>query len=164
MTPARKRRLYWVVGILAGVGIASALALSAFQKNVMFFFDPSQVAAGEVKAGERFRLGGMVSKGSFQRTRPGSLEIRFVVTDFKHELPVKYTGVLPDLFREGQGVVAHGRLGDDGVFVADEVLAKHDEKYMPPEVERSLKKNNSAYTPDGESNSLEASVEKPAGT
>ena len=146
MTPARKRRLYWVLGILAGVGIAGALALSAFQKNVMFFFDPSQVAAGEVKQGERFRLGGMVSKGSFHR-QPGSLEVSFVVTDFKNELPVKYTGVLPDLFREGQGVVAHGRMGGDGVFVADEVLAKHDEKYMPPEVARSLKKNGEAYVP-----------------
>ncbi len=145
MTPARKRRLYWVLGILAGVGIAGALALSAFQKNVMFFFDPSQVAAGEVKPGERFRLGGMVAQGSFHR-QPGSLDVNFIVTDFKTELPVKYTGVLPDLFREGQGVVAHGRL-TDGVFIADEVLAKHDEKYMPPEVARSLKKNGETYVP-----------------
>jgi cytochrome c-type biogenesis protein CcmE len=147
MTPARKRRLYWVLGILAGVGIATWLALSAFQQNVMFFFDPSQVAAGEVKEGQRFRLGGMVSKGSFHR-EPGSLEVRFTVTDLKHDLPVKYEGVLPDLFREGQGVVAHGKLAD-GVFVADEVLAKHDEKYMPPEVARSLKKNGEAYVPEG---------------
>jgi cytochrome c-type biogenesis protein CcmE len=143
MTPARKRRLYWVLGILAGVGLAGALALSAFKKNVMFFFDPTQVAAGEVKQGERFRLGGMVSKGTFHR-QPGSLEVTFIVTDFKNDLPVKYTGVLPDLFREGQGVVAHGKLGTDGVFVADEVLAKHDEKYMPPEVAKSLKKNGGA--------------------
>ena len=136
MTP-RKRRLILVLGILAGVGIAGALALNAFKENVMFFFDPSQIAAGQVPAGKRFRLGGMVAKDSVRRT-PGSLEVRFVVTDFKHELPVSYTGVLPDLFREGQGVVAHGRLRD-GVFVADEVLAKHDENYMPPEVARSLK-------------------------
>jgi cytochrome c-type biogenesis protein CcmE len=142
MTPARKRRLYWVLGILAGVGIAAALALSAFQKNVMFFFDPTQVAAGEVQQGQRFRLGGMVTKGSFHR-EPGSLEVSFIVTDFKHDLPVKYNGVLPDLFREGQGVVAHGKLGPDGVFVADEVLAKHDEKYMPPEVAKSLKHGES---------------------
>jgi cytochrome c-type biogenesis protein CcmE len=174
MTPARKRRLYWVLGILAGVGIAGALALSAFQKNVMFFFDPTQVAAGQVKQGERFRLGGMVSKGSFHR-QPGSLEVNFIVTDFKTELPVKYTGVLPDLFREGQGVVAHGRLGADGVFMADEVLAKHDEKYMPPEVTKSLKNKGEAYVPkDGESraapygsgpegSSPEASAPKPAG-
>jgi cytochrome c-type biogenesis protein CcmE len=161
MTPARKRRLYWVVGILAGVGIAGALALSAFQKNVMFFFDPTQVAAGEVKQGERFRLGGMVTKGSFQR-QPGSLDVTFVVTDFKHELPVKYTGVLPDLFREGQGVVAHGKLGSDGVFVADEVLAKHDEKYMPPEVAKSLKKNDAAYAPGGQGETGKAASEVPA--
>jgi len=138
MTPTRRRRLILVLGILAGVGIAGALALTAFQKNVMFFFDPSAVAAGEVKEGQRFRLGGMVSKGSVQRV-PGTLEVRFTVTDFKHQLPVTYTGILPDLFREGQGVVAHGRLNADGVFVADEVLAKHDENYMPPEVARSLK-------------------------
>jgi cytochrome c-type biogenesis protein CcmE len=92
-----------------------------------------------VPAGERFRLGGMVTKGSVQRA-PGSLEVRFVVTDLKNEIPVSYTGVLPDLFREGQGVVAHGRMAGS-TFVADEVLAKHDEKYMPPEVARSLKKH-----------------------
>jgi cytochrome c-type biogenesis protein CcmE len=170
MTPARKRRLYWVLGILAGVGIAGALALSAFQKNVMFFFDPSQVAAGEVKEGQRFRLGGMVAKDRFKR-QTGTLEVHFVVTDFKHQLPVKYTGVLPDLFREGQGVVAHGKLGSDGVFVADEVLAKHDEKYMPPEVARSLKKNGgdgaeAAYAPgDGSAAPPQTPppVEKPEG-
>jgi cytochrome c-type biogenesis protein CcmE len=97
------------------------------------------VAEGQAPRDERFRLGGMVEKGSVHRA-PGSLEVSFVVTDFKHELPVHYSGVLPDLFREGQGVVAHGRLGANGVFVADEVLAKHDEKYMPPEVARALKK------------------------
>jgi cytochrome c-type biogenesis protein CcmE len=146
MTPARKRRLILVLGILAGVSIAGALALTAFKKNVMFFYDPSQVAAGQVKVGQRFRLGGMVEKGSVQRT-PGTLEVRFMVTDFQHHLPVRYDKVLPDLFREGQGVVAHGRIGTDGVFVADEVLAKHDEKYMPPEVARSLKDKGQAYVP-----------------
>lgn len=140
MTP-RRRRLFLVLGIVAGVGIAGALALTAFRQNVMFFFDPSQVAAGAVQPNERFRLGGMVTKGSVQR-QPGSLEVRFVVTDFKHEVPVSYTGVLPDLFREGQGVVAHGRLNGSGTFVADEVLAKHDEKYMPPVVQKSLKLGN----------------------
>jgi cytochrome c-type biogenesis protein CcmE len=123
------------------VSIAGALALSAFRQNVTFFFDPSQVAAGEVPSGERFRLGGMVTQGSLHRA-PGSLEVHFVVTDFNHEVPVSYTGVLPDLFREGAGVVAHGRLEGDGTFVADEVLAKHDEKYMPPEVARSLKRRH----------------------
>jgi len=139
MTP-RQRRMTLVFGILAGVGIAGALALSAFRDNVTFFFDPTQVAAGEVKSGERFRLGGMVTEGSVKRL-PGSLEVHFVVTDFKHEVPVSYTGVLPDLFREGTGVVAHGKMRN-GTFVADEVLAKHDEKYMPPEVARSLKRRH----------------------
>jgi len=137
MTP-RRRRLILVLGILAGVSLSGALALRAFRDNVMFFFDPSQVAAGAAPAGERFRLGGMVSKGSVQRA-PGSLEVRFIVTDFKRDVPVRYTGVLPDLFREGQGVIAHGRMDKNGVFVADEVLAKHDEKYMPPQVSKSLK-------------------------
>jgi cytochrome c-type biogenesis protein CcmE len=139
MTPARKRRLYLVLGIVAGASIAGALALTAFKKHVMFFFDPSQVVAGQVKVGERFRLGGMVANGSVHR-EPGSLKVSFVVTDFKHDVPVTYDKVLPDLFKENAGVVAHGRIDANGVFVADEVLAKHDEKYMPPEVARSLKK------------------------
>ena len=146
MTP-RQRRLTLVLGILAGVSIAGALALTAFRQNVTFFFDPTQVASGQVPSGERFRLGGMVTKGSVQRA-PGSMEVRFVVTDFKHDIPVSYTGVLPDLFREGQGVVAHGRMSGS-TFVADEVLAKHDEKYMPPEVARSLKKPAGPVTPGG---------------
>jgi cytochrome c-type biogenesis protein CcmE len=140
MTP-RRRRLGLVVGILLGVSIAGVLALSAFRKNVTFFFDPSQVAAGQVPVGERFRLGGMVTQGTVQRA-PGSLEVRFVVTDFAHDVPVSYSGVLPDLFREGAGVVAQGRLRSDGTFVADEVLAKHDEKYMPPAVAKSLKRRH----------------------
>jgi cytochrome c-type biogenesis protein CcmE len=140
MTP-RQRRLGLVVGILLGVSIAGVLALGAFRKNVTFFFDPSQVAAGQVPVGERFRLGGMVTQGTVQRA-PGSLEVRFVVTDFAHDVPVSYSGVLPDLFREGAGVVAQGRLRSDGTFVADEVLAKHDEKYMPPAVAKSLKRRH----------------------
>jgi cytochrome c-type biogenesis protein CcmE len=140
VTP-RRRRLVLVLGIVTGVAIAGALALSAFRQNVTFFFDPTEVAAGRVPAGERFRLGGMVKEGSLKRD-PGSLEVRFVVTDFNHEVPVSYDHVLPDLFREGAGVVAHGRLEPDGTFMADEVLAKHDEKYMPPEVARSLKRRH----------------------
>jgi cytochrome c-type biogenesis protein CcmE len=140
VTP-RQRRLGLVIGIVAGVSIAGALALSAFRKNVTFFFDPSQVVAGQVPAGARFRLGGMVTEGSVQRV-PGSLEVRFVVTDFAHDVPVTYSNVLPDLFREGAGVVAEGRLRSDGTFVADEVLAKHDEKYMPPAVAKSLKRRH----------------------
>jgi len=140
MTP-RRRRLGLVVGILLGVSIAGVLALSAFRKNVTFYFDPSQVAAGQVPVGEPFRLGGMVTEGTVQRA-PGSLEVRFVVTDFAHDVPVSYSGVLPDLFREGAGVVAQGRLRSDGTFLADEVLAKHDEKYMPPAVAKSLKRRH----------------------
>lgn len=140
MTP-RHRRMTLVTGIVAGVGIAAALALSAFRSNVTFYFDPTKVAAGQVKPGEHFRLGGMVTKGSVKR-EPGSLEVHFTVTDFEHNVPVVYTGVLPDLFREGTGVVAHGHLDGHGTFVADEVLAKHDEKYMPPEVAKSLKRRH----------------------
>jgi cytochrome c-type biogenesis protein CcmE len=136
VTP-RRRRLVLVLGIVAGVGLAGGLALRAFQQNVMFYFDPSRIAAGGVKPGQRFRLGGMVQTGSLKRT-PGSLEVNFVVTDFKHTIPVRYDNVLPDLFREGAGMVAHGRIDAHGTFVADEILAKHDEKYMPPEVARSL--------------------------
>src|ERR1700756_2979162 len=140
MSP-RRRRLILVLGIVVGVSIAGALALSAFRRNVTFFFEPTQVAAGQVPSGERFRLGGMVTQGSLHRA-PGSLEVQFVVTDFSHDVPVSYTGVLPDLFREGTGVVAHGKMRADGTFVADEVLAKHDEKYMPPEVAKSLKRRH----------------------
>ena len=139
MTP-RQRRLTLVLGILAGVGIAGALALVAFRQNVTFFFDPTAVASGQAPATERFRLGGMVVKGSVHRD-PGSLRVRFLVTDFKNDVPVTYEKVLPDLFREGTGVVARGRM-EQGTFVADEVLAKHDEKYMPPDVEKSLKRRH----------------------
>jgi cytochrome c-type biogenesis protein CcmE len=144
VTP-RQRRLTLVVLIVAGVALAGALALRAFRENVMFYFDPTKVAAGEVKPGQRFRLGGMVVKGSLHRT-PGTLDVTFEVTDFNHTLPVHYNSVLPDLFREGAGVVAHGRLDANGTFQADEVLAKHDEKYMPPEVARSLKQGQIAAT------------------
>jgi len=136
MTP-RRRRLYWVLGIVAGVGLAAALALRAFQQNVMEYYDPTHIAAGEIAQGKRFTLGGMVEKGTLKRT-PGSLDVSFVVTDFRHSISVRYDKVLPDLFREGAGMVAHGRLDASGTFIADEVLAKHDEKYMPPEVARSL--------------------------
>ena len=136
---ARHKRMWMVAGILAGVCLAAWLGTQAFRSNVMFFFDPSQISAGEAPADKRFRLGGMVAKGSVQKT-PGTLDIHFMVTDFKHTVPVSYSGILPDLFREGQGVVAHGRM-QNGTFVADEILAKHDEKYMPPEVAKSLKDN-----------------------
>jgi cytochrome c-type biogenesis protein CcmE len=127
-----------VLAIVAGVAAASALALQALRDNVSLFYDPSQVVAGEAPADRAFRVGGMVVEGSRQRA-PGSLEERFTLTDFQHSVQVSYTGVLPDLFREGQGVVARGRLQPDGLFVAEKVLAKHDENYMPPEVKDSLK-------------------------
>jgi cytochrome c-type biogenesis protein CcmE len=133
MTPQRRKRLYLVLGIVVGVGIAAGLALSAFRQNVTFYFIPTEVAQGAVHGDESFRLGGMVKDRSVQRS-PGSLEVSFLLTDFKHEVPITYSGVLPDLFREGQGVIVHGRLNGHGVFVADEVIAKHDEKYMPPKI------------------------------
>ena len=136
MTP-RQRRITLVVGSLGGVSLAGLLALSAFRENVMFFFDPSQVAAGEAPIEKRFRLGGMVRPGTVDR-EAGSLDMSFVVTDFKHDVRVVYTGVVPDLFRENQGVVAHGRLGSDGIFVADEILANLYVKYMPPEVAEAI--------------------------
>jgi len=147
MTPRRKR-LYVVMGILGGVAASVSLAVMASRQNIMFYYDPTQVATGHAPADKRFRIGGMVVKGSVQR-KPGDLKVRFVLTDFAHEVPVEYSGVLPDLFREGQGIIAHGTLRPDGAFVADEVLAKHDEKYMPPEVAASLK-NKTAGRPQSE--------------
>ena len=143
-----------VLGIVAGVSIAGALALRAFRQNVTFFFDPTQVAQGRCTP-VRLPARRHGDEGSLPRA-PGSLEVHFVVTDFSHDVPVSYTGVLPDLFREGAGVVAHGHLDPSGTFVADEVLAKHDEKYMPPEVARSLKRRH------GESRTQQAPAPAPA--
>jgi cytochrome c-type biogenesis protein CcmE len=142
MTPRRKR-LYVVLAILGGVAASVTLAVMASRENIMFYYDPSQIAAGQAPSTKRFRVGGMVVKGSVAR-KPGDLQVRFVLTDFAHQVPVEYTGVLPDLFREGQGIIAHGTMGAGGAFVADEVLAKHDEKYMPPEVAASLKQKAAA--------------------
>jgi cytochrome c-type biogenesis protein CcmE len=144
VTPRRKR-LFVVLAILGGVAASVSLAVVASRENIMFYYDPSQIAAGQAPALKRFRVGGMVVKGSVSR-KPGDLEVRFVLTDFAHEVPVEYSGVLPDLFREGQGIIAHGTMGPNGAFVADEVLAKHDEKYMPPEVAASLKQKAAAKT------------------
>jgi len=124
------------VGV-AALGIAAALVLSAFQKNLVFFFTPSQVAANEAPQGRTFRIGGMVVPGSLKRE---GVDVRFVVTDTAKNLPVVYKGALPDLFREGKGVVAQGQLGADGMFRASEVLAKHDENYMPPEAADAVKR------------------------
>ena len=133
----RHKRLIGVVGGLAALGIAMALVLMAFQENLVFFFTPSQVAANEAPQGRLFRIGGMVEKGSVRRE---GVEVRFVVTDTARSIPVVYRGALPDLFREGKGVVAQGRLGADGIFRASEVLAKHDENYMPPEAAHAVEK------------------------
>ena len=135
----RHRRLAAVVGGLVLLGVAAALVLNAFQSNLVFFFSPTQVAAKEAPLDKTFRLGGMVRDGSLKR-RPDGLTVEFVVTDTARDIPVTYTGILPDLFKEGKGVVTQGRLGPDGVFRATEVLAKHDENYMPPEAAEALKK------------------------
>src|SRR5689334_16148774 len=133
----RNKRLALIVGIVAAVGVAVALVLNAFQSNLVFFYSPSQVAAKEAPVGRTFRLGGMVTNGSLQRD---GLTVRFLVTDTVQTIPVRYQGILPDLFKEGKGVVAQGQVGADGVFVAREVLAKHDENYMPPEAAEAVKK------------------------
>lgn len=136
MTP-RRRRLVLVLGILAGVSVAGALALNAFRQNVTFYFIPSQVAQSKLRPGQQFRLGGLVEKGSVAR-QPGSMQVHFTVTDLKREIPVTYDGVLPDLFREGAGVIALGRMLPDGTFQAQEVLAKHDQYYKPPGIGQKL--------------------------
>lgn len=140
MNPQRKKRLFIILGLLAGVGVAVGLALSALQENITLFYTPTQIANGEAPLDTRIRAGGMVEKGSVQRSSD-SLDVRFVVTDFNKSVPITYRGILPDLFREGQGIVALGKLNGEGVVVADEVLAKHDEKYMPPEVTKALKES-----------------------
>ena len=135
---ARRRRLGLLLAGLACGGVALALVLQAFRSNIVFFFSPTQVAAQEAPAARSFRLGGLVQPGSLRREGDG-MTIRFVVTDTARDVPVVYRGLLPDLFREGKGVVARGRLRGDGVFVASEVLAKHDENYMPPEAAAALR-------------------------
>ncbi|MDT5062461.1 MAG: cytochrome c-type biosis protein CcmE [Acidobacteriota bacterium] len=136
----RHKRLALIGVGLAGLGIAAALVLNAFQNNLVFFFSPTQVAAKEAPVQKTFRIGGLVQQGSLKREDDG-LTVRFVVTDLANSMTVIYTGTLPDLFKEGKGVVAQGRLGPDGVFRADQVLAKHDENYMPPEAADAIKHN-----------------------
>lgn len=139
MTPKRKQRLILVCLMVVGVGAAAMIGLKAFNENISLFRSPSEVAAGDVTEGTRFRIGGMVVEDSVQR-RTDNLDIKFQLTDRVHTVPVSFNGILPDLFREGQGIVAMGQLDDKGVFVASEVLAKHDENYMPPEVAEALEK------------------------
>jgi cytochrome c-type biogenesis protein CcmE len=138
MKPRHKRFAFIGLGLLV-LGVATVLILNAFQSNLVFFFTPSQVAGGEVPQGRSFRIGGMVEDGSLVRENDG-LTVRFVVTDTAKRVPVTYKGILPDLFKEGKGAVAQGKLNADGTFVASEVLAKHDENYMPPEAAEALAK------------------------
>src|SRR5580765_3820091 len=147
----RHRRIAFIIVGLAGLGIATFLVASAFRNNLVFFFSPTQVAAKEAPVNRTFRIGGLVQEGSLKRDSDG-LTIRFVVTDTANTIPISYKGILPDLFKEGRGCVAQGRVGSDGVFYADQIMAKHDENYMPPEAARALdqardinKVKNSAY-------------------
>ena len=140
MKPRHKRFAAIGIGVVA-LGAATALVLKAFEENLVFFFTPTQVAAQEAPQGRTFRIGGMVEKGSVRRE---GVEVRFTVTDMAKSIPVAYRGALPDLFREGKGVVAQGQLGADGVFTAREVLAKHDENYMPPEAKEAVDKAHQA--------------------
>ena len=133
----RHKRIALIVGGLAILGLVVALVLNAFQSNLVFFFSPTQVVAGEAPKGKSFRVGGLVKAGTIMR-EPDGVTLRFVMTDIENDMIVAYKGILPDLFREGKGAVAQGKFGDDGVFVASEVLAKHDENYMPPEAAQAL--------------------------
>lgn len=144
MTP-RRRRLLLVACALAALTIAGALVVAAFRKNLVFFYTPSQIAAGAAPHGRGFRIGGLVEPGSLRRGGADGIEHEFVVTDERERVHVRYRGLLPDLFKEGRGVVAQGRLGAAGaLFIADEVLAKHDENYMPPEAAAALKQAQGA--------------------
>ncbi len=139
MTPKRKQRLILVLFVVFGAAIAVALTVYALSQNINLFFSPQQIANGEAPVGTRIRAGGMVVDGSVKRD-PNSLKIEFAITDYLQTVIVNYEGILPDLFREGQGIVAQGEMDQNGVFQAVEVLAKHDEKYMPPEVQDALDK------------------------
>ncbi|KEA64269.1 Cytochrome c-type biogenesis protein CcmE, heme chaperone [Marinobacterium lacunae] len=149
MNPKRKQRLLIVLFIVAGVGVAVGLTLFALNQNINLFYSPSQIAAGEAPTETRIRAGGMVVDGSVQRAND-SLEVGFDITDYEHTVHVRYTGILPDLFREGQGIVAQGELDKSGVLQAVEVLAKHDENYMPPEVAEALEKAGKMPKPTGQ--------------
>ena len=140
---SRHKRLALIGMGLAILGVAAALILNAFQSNLVFFYTPSQIVAKEAPQARSFRVGGLVEPGSLQRQADG-VTVRFVVTDTAHSIPVLYTGILPDLFKEGKGVVAQGQIGADGVFRAKEVLAKHDENYMPPEAADAVERGRKA--------------------
>lgn len=152
MITPRQRRIYVIVGGLATLSVATFLVLRAFNENLVFFYTPTQIVAQEAPLNKQFRIGGMVLEDSVIR-EPGGLKVNFVVTDTAHSVPVEYSGILPDLFKEGKGVVAQGKLGSQGKFIASQVLAKHDENYMPPEAQSALDaakaSSNAAKTMNG---------------
>lgn len=137
MNKVRKQRLAWVLLLVLGVALAAALGATAFRENLMYFHTPTDVVSGAAPYGANFRLGGVVQEGSVSR-ETGSLSVQFVLADCDHAVPVSFEGILPDLFREGQGIVTTGRIDENGAFIASQVLAKHDENYMPPELEQRL--------------------------
>ncbi|HEY3025805.1 MAG TPA: cytochrome c maturation protein CcmE [Pyrinomonadaceae bacterium] len=141
----RHKRIAFIVAGLAGLGVAAGLVLSAFQNNLVFFFSPTQVAAKQAPVGRTFRVGGLVEQGTLKRDNDG-LTARFTITDTAKTIPVVYKGILPDLFKEGRGCVAQGHVGSDGVFYADQVLAKHDENYMPPQAGQAIDEAKAAKT------------------
>ena len=143
MTPARKKRLFLIVLMVAGVAVGVGFALKSLDENIMFFFTPTEVMAGKAPKNRLFRMGGMVVDGSVSRPGDG-LTVKFDLTDNEQQVTVRYAGILPDLFREGQGIIANGRLDERGEFIAEEVLAKHDENYMPPELAGMHKQGDDA--------------------
>lgn len=140
MKAARKKRLLFIIFLITGVTVAAGFAMYAFNQNLMFYFSPTDVKQGKAPVNKIFRMGGMVVEGTFKK-EPESLKVHFDLTDYEKTVSVEYEGILPDLFREGQGIISRGKLNTEGVFIAEEVLAKHDENYMPPEVAESLKKS-----------------------
>jgi len=138
MTPKRKKRLYIILAIVFGTSLAVGLTMYALNQNINLFYSASQIAKGEAPTGARMRVGGMVVDGSLERSTD-SLRVSFELTDYEHKVKVVFTGILPDLFREGQGIIAQGKMDAQGIFQADEVLAKHDENYMPPEISETMK-------------------------
>jgi len=159
MTPRRKRRLALVAVLVLAAAVATSLMLAAFRQNLVYFYTPTAIAKGDAPIGHKFRIGGLVANGSVEH-EPDSMDVRFRVTDTANGVPVVYSGVLPDLFREGQGIVVDGRLNSSGVFVADRVLAKHDENYMPPEAAEALKEAGASRS-DGARMSYKAAEAKP---
>ena len=157
MKPARKKRLFFIVFLIAGVTLAAGFAMYAFNQNLMFYFSPSDIKQGKAPTNKLFRMGGMVVEGTFKK-EPNSLKVHFDLTDYDKTVSVEYEGILPDLFSEGQGIISRGKLNEQGVFEAEEVLAKHDENYMPPEVAESLKKRKKALEGKSSMNNLPVEI------